>query len=513
MFISALLFSAIVSSVHVGPYLQSVTKNSSWVKWETTQPLPSIVYYGNSLSLKNSAIGVRRKGKTVDGTTKTWVHEVELQNLAPASYYFYSLEKKPATENIFRFRTPPQNSQLPSFSFLVYADIQAKPDKIHTAISNEVTEIMKEEYGGTPEEQLAFALIAGDLVNNGNNYDEFKKIFFDPIRSLAGHFPFYPAIGNHEKNNSIYFQYFHLPENGTPGFIEHWYSFEYANTHIISLDTNKAYRIDEQLQWLDYDLTKACLRPYVDFIFLVFHHPYISELNIDDEVPFSGKITHKVEAKLQECGKAGALFYGHTHAYARGQSKDVPLYWVSAASGGGAIDYWGRDKTRDYKNIQKSFDEYGYLIIDVTTGQDAGFRGRRFSLGDDFITKKRNVQDLFYYRKNNEPPDSPTLLQSRTSPLLATAYHDSDGDLHLETDWQLWSPQGPMKTFWFRYENWYNPFDGNNRDWKQGPLRDIDTNAGYDLTTLKVPSNYIGRGLFWHVRYRDAGLIWSDWSE
>jgi len=42
-----------------------------------------------------------------------------------------------------------------------------------------------------------------------------------------------------------------------------------------------------------------------------------------------------------ECGKPSAHFYGHTHGYSRGESRDAEPSVVNVASAGGNIDYWG----------------------------------------------------------------------------------------------------------------------------------------------------------------------------
>ena len=62
------------------------------------------------------------------------------------------------------------------------------------------------------EYPLAFSLFAGDLVQDGRVYPSWKKEFFDPLAPLNSRTPIYPAIGNHEEDDKLYFSYFNLPK-------------------------------------------------------------------------------------------------------------------------------------------------------------------------------------------------------------------------------------------------------------------------------------------------------------
>ena len=148
--------------------------------------------------------------------------------------------------------------------------------------------------------------------------------------------------GNHEVNSTYYFQYFHLPENGTPGYEEHWWYKDYGNVRFMGLNSNAPYDGEDQLDWLADVLDGTCDLEHIDFVFAELHHPHKSELWTPGERDFTGEVVAALEAFSQSCGKPSIHFFGHTHGYSRGQSQDHKHLWINVASAGGAIDYWGQ---------------------------------------------------------------------------------------------------------------------------------------------------------------------------
>ena len=69
--------------------------------------------------------------------------------------------------------------------------------------------------------------------------------------------PSIPVLGNHEVNSTYYFQYFHLPENGSAGYEEHWWYKDYGNVRFMGLDSNAPYDGDDQLGLAFADVLEA----------------------------------------------------------------------------------------------------------------------------------------------------------------------------------------------------------------------------------------------------------------
>jgi hypothetical protein len=383
---------------------------------------------------------------------------------------------------VFTFRTPPVRGTRKPFRFAVYSDCQQRPE-IHRKIV-ETALVQPALSNERPlHDDCAFALVVGDVVQRGKIYDEYRERLFAPAEGLFPSVPLYTAIGNHEENSGFYFDYLSLPRNGSSGYEKHWYSFDYANAHFIALDTNKNYRLALQLAWLDQDLAAAGRDPRTDAIFAFFHHPWKSELWVEGEEPFSGEIVRRLEAALVAHGKIGAFFFGHTHGYARGQSKDAPLYWVNVASAGGTIDHWGEYEQRPYPEYQKSFDDYGIVTVDVA---GSGFVGTRLGFGTEKTPGHGEARDTFRLRRVDEAPEQPTLALSGGE-LVASPYVGAVP--HLETEWDL-----ADGTRWVRREKIY---------WNE------DVARGTLLTRTPAPD--LGGPA--RVRFRNERLVWSPWSQ
>ena len=116
----------------------------------------------------------------------------------------------------------------------------------------------------------SIVLNTGDLVAQGRVYDQWKTQYFDPLRGLAEYVPVFPCMGNHEQNADHYYNYMSVPdENG-----EVYYSFDYANAHIIALNSNAQdapfERGDPQTEWLIQDLEA---HKDAEWKIVFFHHP------------------------------------------------------------------------------------------------------------------------------------------------------------------------------------------------------------------------------------------------
>ncbi|NBR15243.1 MAG: metallophosphoesterase, partial [Crocinitomicaceae bacterium] len=85
-----------------GPYLQSPTENSIVIKWRTGVASNSKVQYGTSLSNLNLV---------ATNNTSTTEHTITLDNLNPATTYYYAVGSTSSLFTIpsdsFRFKTNP----------------------------------------------------------------------------------------------------------------------------------------------------------------------------------------------------------------------------------------------------------------------------------------------------------------------------------------------------------------------------------------------------------------------
>ena len=512
LFISFLFVSSslIGQNINVGPYLQDAEPSSITIMWETSSGNESVVEWGTSSSLGNSSSGI-----FIAGNGLSRIHTTMISGLEPNTKYYYRVITNNAQSDVFDFVTPPlPNSEAP-VNLLSMSDMQQ--DWQHTSvfediINDELIPFVNNRFGNDLSTDIAYVFIPGDLVATGSNYSSWQSTFFDPAQALFQHVPVYPVAGNHEQNSENYFKYFSLPTNGTNqnDYLEHWYYKDYSNVRLIGLETNSGYRIQEQLDWLQGILDDASNNEHIDFVFAQLHHPHHSELWIAGNTDYTGDIITLLENFSSNCGKPSIHFFGHTHGYSRGQSRDHEHLMVNVATAGGAIDNWGEYAQQDYKEFSRSDDDYGFVLLEVEAGNDPQFLLTRISHGsyEDGLVNNE-IKDTIRVRANNISPDKPSGLfpyeGSELSPdcimFLGSNFSDDDNQYQGAVHWQVSTDVGFSSLIyddWFQHENWYY---------------DEDLEAGNSMTEREINSLQESTNYFWRVRYRDRSLGWSDWSD
>jgi len=491
----------------VKPYLQNATPNSINILWETDSDSPSRVEWGQSQFLDQITLG---NSFTNYGNSK--IHTVELIDLTPNTRYYYRVVvgNYESYSEIHDFITPPEPSSEVSFKIIAMSDMQrdnSNPNKFNEIIHDGVIDYISEEYSGDLAEELAMVLVTGDLVVTGTSYYQWQDHFFEPSEDLFSHIPLYPVFGNHEQNTDYYIKYFHLPDNGTPGYEEHWYYTDYSNLRVIGLDSNGGYQVQAQLSWLEAVLLDACNNENIDFVFAQLHHPYKSELWTPGENNYTGEVIQRMENFTDVCAKPSIHFFGHTHGYSRGQSQDHNHLWVNVATAGGAIDYWGEWPQADYDEFTVTQDEWGFVVVDVEAGDQPHFILKRISRGNEDIYRDNEIRDEVVIRFNNIPPNQPIgITDGEQNPdfiLLSTNdYFDIDGDDPMAGQWKIYQDcditENPVVNEFINMQNWY--YNEN-------------TQESIELTEMEVFDLSANSLYCWQVRYRDTSLGWSDWSE
>jgi len=524
VFATLLLISAAAwrgNGIEAGPYLQDATSSSLWVCWETAAgpgSTESRVDYGPS-----AALGQTTLGTFLTSSAGTVIHQTQLAGLLPGTTYFYRVVTGPWSSDIAHFRTPPTLMAETPWRFAAVSDTQfdgANPTKHREIIEDGIVDYVHQEYGSDLSAELAFLINAGDLVATGSDHSDWQDHFFGQAEQLLREVPLYPVLGNHEANADLYFEYMHLPQNGTPGFEEHWYYTDYQNVRLIGMDTNSPFTVQSQLDWLDAVLAEAATLDRIDFVFAQFHHPHKSELWTPGESSFSGEAVERLEQFSTATGKPSIHFFGHTHGYSRGQSRDHNHLWVNVAAGGGNPDYWYEYSQADYPEFQYSVPEWGFAIIDVRAGDDPSFRLRRLSRGNEFVFRDNELIDEITIRRTNGRPDKPVALSPNPASgavlgfaveLVASPFNDPDGDTLLESHWQVTATSGdystPLIDDWRRIENGYRPPNGDS--WYS-----VDNVVDPFIEDILLSESLPGcLPVYWRVRYRDSALGWSAWSD
>jgi len=236
---------------------------------------------------------------------------VNLTNLTPDTRYYYRVQTGSYVSATSTFRTSTGDAEEP-LRIALMSDMQLG-SRFSEIVNDGVIRYINDTFGGELEDELSFVMIPGDLVGSGSNYSQWENTFFDPAANLLGRVPVYPVPGNHEQDSDNFFDYFMLPENGSPGFEEHWWYFDQGNTRVIGLDSNWGYRTITQLDWLTETLDDACANADIDFVFAQLHHPHESELWIAGNTSFTGDVIDRLVDFTANCEKPSAHFFGHTH--------------------------------------------------------------------------------------------------------------------------------------------------------------------------------------------------------
>ncbi|MCH2021976.1 MAG: fibronectin type III domain-containing protein [Saprospiraceae bacterium] len=494
-------------NIIVKPYLQNATPNSITIMWESNKCDPGSIDWGLSNSYGNNTVAT-----SLNSHESGCIYTGNLIGLQPETKYYYRVSLGGVFSSSYSFITPALRESESSINLIAMSDMQkdnGNANKFHEITNNGIISHINSTYSGSINENLQLILIPGDLVDNGNNHGEWVNDFFSQGANLFSYVPFYPVPGNHENNSHYFFDYFHLPINGTSGFTEHWWYKDISNIRIIGLDSNRDYQIPEQLEWLDSILTLTAYDTLIDFVFAQLHHPHHSELWPIGNTDFTGDVIDLMEDFTEYSSKPSIHFYGHTHGYSRGQSRDHNHLMVNVATAGGNIDYWNEYEQIDYPEYTVSHDDYGYVLVEVNAGSNPKFTIKRFSLGDETTIKSNALTDSITIKVNNVLPETPIAIYPLSGDivnpdgftLIGSPFIDPDQDGHNGSHWQISTNcndfSNSINDTWVQHENWY---------------KDVNTLEGDNLLDVEIFNLLPEMNYCWRVRYRDKSLGWSNWS-
>jgi acid phosphatase type 7 len=222
--------------------------------------------------------------------------KVSMTGLKAGETVYYEIPGDgPLSERTGHFKVAPTGAA--NFQFVVFGDTRTRDD-LHRRV---VQAISKTD----PD----FVLHTGDLVTDGYDTAQWPN-FFDIERDLLKKTVYFPVLGNHERNNARFHEFFDVKSP--------YYSFNWGNAHFTLLDTDLAnWSVSpaererfwaDQVRWLEQDLQKA---EKADFRFLIMHHPpmtaYQEPNHMSKETPGLVPLCEKY--------KVTALFAGHDHNY------------------------------------------------------------------------------------------------------------------------------------------------------------------------------------------------------
>lgn len=196
---------------------------------------------------------------------------------------------------------------------------------------------------------------SGDLVTNGLLADQWLT-FNNIVSVIPTGTPFYPALGNHERESQLYFDNFELPGN------ERWYSVHNIDgINFIVLDTGSslapatsATPASPQYQWLESELSSAVSASA--YTIVTFHYPlYSTGQHGSDEKGVRDDLV-----QLFERYGVDAVFNGHDHDYER--FTVAGIRYIVTGGGGAPL----RDQDRSHPDLalsEKYVKSYHFCLL------------------------------------------------------------------------------------------------------------------------------------------------------
>lgn len=307
------------------PYLQMAGPDSIIIHWQTARPQIGVVRIGKK---PNQVLNVFKESRADDE------HRIKITGLQPGTRYYYSVGTR--YYSIYQgedywFKTSPgvDNSRLaknkPVTRFWVTGDQGLAGD-----IQNQVRDAMLSWIKAQPLKTDSgkkvnpdFWLTTGDNAYRSGSNQQFQDNFFTPYASILKHTPVWPVYGNHDARRRVFFNIFSFPTRaelgGFPSATEKYYSFDYANVHVVVLDSqsSRIQKNSRMLRWLKKDLALTKL----PWLIAVFHHPPYSKgtHNSDNPADSFNRMQNIRRYVLPVLEKAGVdvVLSGHSHMYER----------------------------------------------------------------------------------------------------------------------------------------------------------------------------------------------------
>ncbi len=312
--ITTLNFGQEKSEIIFGPYIQQITSKSATICWSTLESEPSITY-------PDGNVKPIREYKQ---------HSIHLGRLRPGTKYSYDILNNGSVEGKGVLKTFPD--KIEPFKFVVLGDTRSRHD-IHKKIVSRII-----------EKDPLFVINTGDMVGNGRDINDWEH-FFKINKELMRNIPYYPVLGNHEKDSPYYYDFFDLPNN------ERYYYFTVGDALFVILDSEgeeiskPSYISDEnsdkfwedsfseyfttQKKWL----TKVLeLHKEVGYIFVFQHQPLYSikksrVKDTDKRRKFWGDFFERYNVQV--------FMNGHDHHYHHAFKNGV--HYITTAGGGAGL--------------------------------------------------------------------------------------------------------------------------------------------------------------------------------
>ncbi len=250
-------------------------------------------------------VTLKLNGQDYQTSDSGMLHKFKVTGLKPNTPYDYTLIAAKAGHKIssetFHLKTYPKSGP---FSFVALGDSRSQPDEWRKIAAAVV------------KKQPLFVLFDGDMVQNGKYNYQWLKQLFKPAPQFFATIPQYIAIGNHEREDRLFYQIFQRPQN------PYRWSQQVGEVLVIIINGAQKWGAgSENIKWLENQLRHSKAK----FIFLCSHYPAWSlgshtRLNKDGR-PREKNVynARQVIMPLLKKYQVTAMFAGHDHFYERSE--------------------------------------------------------------------------------------------------------------------------------------------------------------------------------------------------
>jgi acid phosphatase type 7 len=291
------------------PYLQIPTPTGVTIRWQTAGGAVASVQYGTSVTSLTK--------KVKESNHKKIYHEVKLTDLTPNTKYYYSVDgSSKGTEEQYFVTAPLPGSREP-VRILAISDFGQS-----NSMDNErrLTTLAQWKSFNNNDYHASFVLSMGDQTEDDGIF-QLQHNFFDQLENVLRSSPLYPTVGNHDEHDNLYnyTRTFTIPSRAEAGGIAsgtvQYYSFDYANIHVVSLCT-EIHDVAErkaQNEWLKRDLEQN----KQEWLIACMHQPFHSGgYHPSDEVEYAQPQRSDWLPILENHG-VDVVLSGHNHVYER----------------------------------------------------------------------------------------------------------------------------------------------------------------------------------------------------
>ncbi|GAB2568876.1 metallophosphoesterase [Spirosoma areae] len=338
-----------------GPYLQMGTTSRMTIRWSTEALSKGQIRYdtiATNLTVNNPQAQLATEPALVSD------HQVMLTNLVPNKKYYYvvevagppvmQLEGSATAASLHYFYTAPLPGTAKKTRIWALGDFGTNNSRQDSVIAS-----FKAYKQQQAIDYVDLWLWMGDNAYDWGLDEQYRdNVFKKTLNGIDGRYdwmfrqtPFYAAPGNHDYQNNVLggglryephpIHYYDIVNNfteapdgggGVPSHREEYYSFNYNNIHIVSLDSygfesGQGTQIfaanGPQVTWLKQDLAAAQVNPAINWIIVYWHHaPYTRGSYNSDTEPELMNIRNNFLPILEQY-KVDLVMTGHSHVYER----------------------------------------------------------------------------------------------------------------------------------------------------------------------------------------------------